>query len=55
MALQGHIPMPRMPYDHEEYEARGSHAASLLLKKKLPINKRQAKQLEKEQEIVRLH
>lgn len=55
MALQGHIPLPRMPYDNDEYEARGTHAATLLLRKKLPLNKRDAKKLEKEKEIVRLH
>jgi len=44
-----------MPYDHDEHEARGRHAASLLLKKKQPMNKREAKKLEKEKEIVRLH
>ena len=47
--------MPRMPYDNQEYEARGIHSATLLLRKKLPLNKRDAKKLEKEKEIVRLH
>jgi len=44
-----------MPYDHEEHEARGIHAATLLLRKTKPANKREVKQLEKEKEIVRLH
>ena len=44
-----------MPYDREEHEARGVHAASLLMRKTLPTNKREVKKLEKEKEIVRLH
>ena len=44
-----------MPYDHTETEAQGMHAASLLLKKTMPKNKREAKKLMKEKEIIRLH
>ena len=49
------MPAPRMPYDAEEHEARGANAANLLLRKTLPTNKREAKKLVKEKEIVRLH
>jgi len=47
--------MPRFPYDVENTEVRALHAASLILRKKQPKNKREAKALLKEKEIIRLH
>jgi len=54
-ALRGETEKLKMPYDHENAEARGIEAAQLLLKKNKPANKREVKQLEKEKEIVRLY
>jgi len=54
-ALTGEVPRPRLPYDADNVEAKALHAASLILRKKQPKNKREAKALIKEKEIIRLH
>ena len=54
-ALSGKTVRPCMPYSGEEFEARGLHAAKVLLRDVKPVNKRDVKKLEKEKEIVRLH
>ena len=54
-ALEDSSQRPKMPCDDRDTEIRGMLAAKLIHKKHEPVNKREAKQMEKECEIVRLH